>query len=93
MKVKTIWTIRRSTCGKELKSEDVVSGFRSYEAALGRLRWIAASIGTQTTKDEKGCDIISLAEDDDHVIYWIYGETGSLTSTKKPNLFSKPCSH
>ena len=76
----THWHIRRTECGKELRSDDVAKNFKNYEAARERLKKIAASFGTQITKDSRGLEIICLTEGKDAVLYWIYGESQTLTN-------------
>lgn len=90
MKKTITWDICRLECGKELRHEDVVKNFSSYEAAIGRLQKIAKQIGTTVTKNDKGEDVIVMLDGRDAVIYWITGQTHPNTVDEKPQLFNKP---
>ena len=77
-----LYHIRRTVCGKELRSEDVARNFKTYKAAYERFKRIAKSLGAKITKDSNGFEVIVLTEGKDAVLYWIYGESETLANHK-----------
>ena len=79
MEKNILYHIRRTECGKELRSDDVAKNFKTYKAARERLKKIAASFGAKITKDSNGLEIVCLTEGKDAILYWVYGESESLS--------------
>lgn len=88
MENEILWHIRRTECGKELRSEDVAKNFTSHETAHARLEKIAEGFGSKNTQDSHGCDVILLTEGKEAVLYWIYGEPKRLGKAA-PNICAR----